>query len=139
MTSIPASRRARATTLAPWSCPSRPGFATTTRMRSAIATLHTKRSDSTAPRRIADHRKTIAILHLTVHDHHAESGGHGVHVRYPITADRRPPGSQVADAAPRPPLIALERRIQLGLTESRLNYVDHRARAGAERRRSVAA
>src|SRR5919204_2549703 len=33
MTSIPASRSARAMILAPRSCPSRPGFATTTRMR----------------------------------------------------------------------------------------------------------
>src|SRR5688572_6690149 len=31
MTSCPASRKARATTLAPRSCPSRPGFATSTR------------------------------------------------------------------------------------------------------------
>jgi hypothetical protein len=31
MTSIPASRSARAMTLAPRSCPSRPGFAMTTR------------------------------------------------------------------------------------------------------------
>src|SRR6516165_4665539 len=81
MTSIPASRRARATTFAPRSCPSRPGFATTTRMRSAIATLHTKRSDSTALRPTAE----------------------------------------------------------LSLTESIPNYADHRARARAERRRSVAA
>src|SRR6266536_3078249 len=33
MTSMPASRRARATTLAPRSCPSRPGLAITTRIR----------------------------------------------------------------------------------------------------------
>src|SRR5919108_3634905 len=33
MTSMPASRSARATTLAPRSCPSNPGLATTTRMR----------------------------------------------------------------------------------------------------------
>src|SRR5947199_4212136 len=32
MTSIPASRSAAATTFAPRSCPSRPGFATSTRM-----------------------------------------------------------------------------------------------------------
>src|SRR3954469_9871336 len=32
MTSIPASRSAAATTLAPRSCPSRPGFATSTRI-----------------------------------------------------------------------------------------------------------
>src|SRR5688572_3758222 len=35
MTSKPASRRPRATTLAPRSCPSRPGFATRTRIRSS--------------------------------------------------------------------------------------------------------
>src|SRR5262245_5119154 len=35
MTSIPASRRARATTFAPRSCPSRPGLAMTTRTRDA--------------------------------------------------------------------------------------------------------
>src|SRR5207248_908276 len=35
MTSKPASRRARAMTLAPRSCPSRPGLATTTRYRRA--------------------------------------------------------------------------------------------------------
>src|SRR5438445_1595728 len=33
MTSMPASRKARATTLAPRSCPSRPGLAMSTRMR----------------------------------------------------------------------------------------------------------
>src|SRR4029079_17030583 len=38
MTSMPASRSARAMILAPRSCPSRPGFATTTRiLRSAMA------------------------------------------------------------------------------------------------------
>src|SRR5215218_2092394 len=37
MTSIPASRRARAMILAPRSCPSRPGLATTTRILRAVA------------------------------------------------------------------------------------------------------
>src|SRR5919107_3314539 len=36
MTSMPASRRALATTLAPRSCPSSPGLATTTRMRPCV-------------------------------------------------------------------------------------------------------
>src|SRR6185437_6935348 len=40
MTSMPASRNARATTLAPRSCPSRPGFATTTRIRELIRRLN---------------------------------------------------------------------------------------------------
>src|SRR5438874_2698430 len=42
MTSNPASRRARAITLAPRSCPSRPGLATTTRYRRSTAP-HTRR------------------------------------------------------------------------------------------------
>ena len=42
MTSIPASRRARATTLAPRSCPSRPGLATT--MRNGDAATEAERS-----------------------------------------------------------------------------------------------
>src|SRR5437764_12886073 len=42
MTSNPASRRARALTLAPRSCPSRPGLATTTRYRRSTA-LHSRR------------------------------------------------------------------------------------------------
>src|SRR5205807_9095464 len=42
MTSKPASRRARAMTLAPRSCPSRPGLATTTRYRRSTAP-HTRR------------------------------------------------------------------------------------------------
>src|SRR3989440_1780298 len=42
MTSKPASRRARAITLAPRSCPSRPGLATTTRYRRSTAP-HTRR------------------------------------------------------------------------------------------------
>src|SRR5437764_7213343 len=42
MTSKPASRRARAMTLAPRSCPSRPGLATTTRYRRSTG-AHTKR------------------------------------------------------------------------------------------------
>src|SRR5215204_5809584 len=37
MTSIPASRRARAMILAPRSCPSKPGLATTTRILRAVA------------------------------------------------------------------------------------------------------
>src|SRR3954466_1020388 len=37
MTSMPASRRARAMILAPRSCPSRPGLATTTRILRAVA------------------------------------------------------------------------------------------------------
>src|SRR5207237_2226858 len=36
MTSMPASRRARAMIFAPRSCPSRPGFATTTRILRAV-------------------------------------------------------------------------------------------------------
>src|SRR5438876_671344 len=44
MTSKPASRSARAMTLAPLSCPSRPGLATTTRYRRSTATApHTRR------------------------------------------------------------------------------------------------
>src|SRR5436309_4149256 len=39
MTSNPASRRARAMTLAPRSCPSRPGLATTTRYRRSTSRL----------------------------------------------------------------------------------------------------
>src|ERR1700761_5585009 len=39
MTSMPASRNARAITLAPRSCPSRPGLATSTRMGAGIVTL----------------------------------------------------------------------------------------------------
>src|SRR6266508_1692949 len=54
MTSKPASRRARATTLTPRSCPSRPGLATTTRIR-PCATLRRLslegRAPSTTPRR----------------------------------------------------------------------------------------
>src|SRR5947209_13006380 len=42
MTSKPASRRARAITLAPRSCPSRPGLATTTRYQRSTG-AHTKR------------------------------------------------------------------------------------------------
>src|SRR2546421_10164920 len=42
MTSKPASRRARAITLAPRSCPSRPGLATTTRYRRSTGP-HTRR------------------------------------------------------------------------------------------------
>src|SRR5436305_1774436 len=40
MTSIPASRSARAITLAPRSCPSRPGFATSTRIFRSPIDLH---------------------------------------------------------------------------------------------------
>src|SRR3990170_643890 len=48
MTSKPASRRARATILAPRSCPSRPGLATTTRiLRSAMGSpLREHRADT---------------------------------------------------------------------------------------------
>src|SRR5205814_2522334 len=46
MTSKPASRRARATTLAPRSCPSRPGFATTTRYRRSTGADTTGRRPS---------------------------------------------------------------------------------------------
>src|SRR6266852_4424906 len=40
MTSMPASRNARAMTLAPRSCPSRPGFATSTRIFRSAIDLH---------------------------------------------------------------------------------------------------
>src|SRR5258708_38995607 len=39
MTSIPASRRARATTLMPRSCPSRPTFARTTRIGTGVSVM----------------------------------------------------------------------------------------------------
>src|ERR1700730_10179481 len=40
MTSMPASRKARAITLAPRSCPSRPGLATSTRIFTSAIVLH---------------------------------------------------------------------------------------------------
>src|SRR5947208_14182586 len=42
MTSMPASRRARATTFAPRSCPSKPGFAIRTRIFLGIGTTSVK-------------------------------------------------------------------------------------------------
>src|SRR5690242_19698038 len=42
MTSIPASRKARAITFAPRSCPSRPGLATSTRILDSIFSLETE-------------------------------------------------------------------------------------------------
>src|SRR5919205_427048 len=50
MTSMPASRSARAMILAPRSCPSRPGFATTTRIFPAIAPEPTSEDRRLAPR-----------------------------------------------------------------------------------------
>src|SRR5918911_4712776 len=44
MTSIPASRRARAMILAPRSCPSRPGLATTTRIFLLLVPASTRRA-----------------------------------------------------------------------------------------------
>src|SRR3954447_16323438 len=68
MTSIPASRRARAMILAPRSCPSKPGLATTTRILRAVAVL------------IAGGRLALTLLRATMQ---APMGNlvHGLRVR----------------------------------------------------------
>src|SRR6185312_2226893 len=60
-TSMPASRSARATTLAPRSCPSSPGLATTTRMRPLIEPRVTPAArHGGAQRKLAPQRPLIA-------------------------------------------------------------------------------
>ena len=49
MTSMPASRSARAMIFAPRSCPSRPGLATTTRILRAVAALTGGADATSAP------------------------------------------------------------------------------------------
>src|SRR3954466_4067653 len=58
-TSIPASRRARATTLAPRSWPSRPGLATTTLIRSSLtpSSLGVRGHRGTAPHPPGEYRE----------------------------------------------------------------------------------
>src|SRR5438309_662286 len=88
MTSMPASRSARATTFAPRSWPSRPGLATTTRMRPPRARL--------ALRALADAR----LPHLSVAD--APTTG-GVWISVTAAADLRVAVTEatVAFAGPR--------------------------------------
>src|SRR3954471_1796035 len=68
MTSMPASRSARAMILAPRSCPSRPGFATTTRILRLPAcgpAADVSAVPSTAPRLLHD---DLLAHHRGVHD-----------------------------------------------------------------------
>src|SRR5690349_11815980 len=74
MTSMPASRSARAMILAPRSCPSRPGFATTTRIFPAIAPEPTSEDRRFAPR-APDLAQRVA--HLS----HRHVGARGLHDR----------------------------------------------------------
>src|SRR5919206_2726283 len=57
MTSIPASRKARAMTFAPRSCPSRPGFATSTRIFLSLISLHECRERPAA----SDERRELRV------------------------------------------------------------------------------
>src|ERR1700733_11291224 len=61
MTSMPASRRARAITFAPRSCPSRPGLATSTRMGVARAVIM-----ATAENTIRNSQETASRLSLAL-------------------------------------------------------------------------
>src|SRR5215468_5637085 len=76
MTSMPASRSARAMILAPRSCPSRPGFATTTRIFPAIGPEPTSEDRRLAPR-APDLAQRVAHL---AHRHVGARGRqHGLH------------------------------------------------------------
>src|SRR3954453_9154723 len=74
MTSIPASRNARAITFAPRSCPSRPGFATTTLIFPAIGRI-------LEDRRLAPDAPHIAegVAHLAHRDVGAGAGDDRLH------------------------------------------------------------
>src|SRR4051812_32455736 len=65
MTSMPASRSARAMIFAPRSCPSRPGLATTTRIRrpeDGMPAAYPLRVDAAAPQSRARRVQTLLIL-----------------------------------------------------------------------------
>src|SRR6059058_2184402 len=68
MTSIPASRSARAMIFAPRSCPSRPGFATTTR-------IFFSEEAATGPRSLERGRFPVRAEHLLKRLHHLSLGG----------------------------------------------------------------
>src|SRR5262249_15416119 len=82
MTSMPASRSARAMIFAPRSCPSRPGFATTTRMFPAIAREATDNVAVAAAKRGDTRKNPVAMLPET---RYAERGD--VHIGYQITGE----------------------------------------------------
>src|SRR5262245_48120418 len=89
MTSIPASRNARAITLAPRSWPSRPGFAITTRILCVISTLSLSRGPQWT-RGVQLYLRCLfplaphvahGVAHLSdggVRTHGVDDGGHGV-------------------------------------------------------------
>src|SRR5215210_1473626 len=75
MTSMPASRRARAMILAPRSCPSRPGLATTTRILRAVGVeadmrLPARREAPMGGREVC-HRARSPVSWLAHADRHA--------------------------------------------------------------------
>src|SRR6266540_1875348 len=72
MTSMPASRSARATTLAPRSCPSRPGLATTTRIRELISGNPFRRAGA---RRGTDLNERYGVRQLSSHTRPDDNGG----------------------------------------------------------------
>src|SRR5678816_2634273 len=78
MTSIPASRNARAMIFAPRSCPSSPGFATTTRKGCPISDLILSAS-------LVDDRPAIDTVDLAQHVAHLSNGG----LRFDRANDRR--------------------------------------------------
>src|SRR5436190_466320 len=92
MTSMPASRSALATTLAPRSCPSSPGLATTTRMR-PCATVPLPLSPSPAGPRFAA-GPHLARYYPAIHPPQRPNPGED---------DRRPDQRPAPAARPRPP------------------------------------
>src|SRR3989304_1477074 len=79
MTSMPASRRARATTLAPRSWPSRPGFAIRTRIFFAIGTTSIEERLLPDPEDGAHHVADLPERRLRPHG--IEDQGHRIVVR----------------------------------------------------------
>src|SRR5689334_20291021 len=67
MTSMPASRKARAITLAPRSCPSRPGLATRTRILRSIREFAITFTLTTTIRRVPDRFRKLRAVHRRSH------------------------------------------------------------------------
>src|SRR5437879_1837212 len=82
MTSIPASRRALAITLAPRSWPSRPGFATSTRIFASVIEHHLNTEDTKDHRaRLCARRAQTVLISKLRHIYQQATLRYGSHAR----------------------------------------------------------
>src|SRR6185503_15899768 len=113
MTSMPASRSAAATTLAPRSWPSRPGLAISTRMGSSIVPPSENRRLAPGAEDLAQHVHHLAQRRVGLGALH--EGGHEVHRRAGVDADAVERLAHLGGAARPAQLAQLAAALALGL------------------------